>query len=362
MNRTKKRILLVSLSDHTNFQDEIFSMYECLKTDHEVTTLTMKETTYPVSHDEENLFVSAPKRPGIAKGTFNIFNIRKMIKMIKQREYDVVFFDSFHVWNYPIMLYCSLKKISIAHAINDAIPHKGDTLISIKKWLNSVTAKWADLVVLRSENELNMAKEVFPRFADKMTKVDLWYSYPAYRQTEGSYVLFFGRIHRYKGVEKLLELIRLTPDIQYMIVGRSAENVQETVAEIDRQPNAQVVDRTVTYEEMHEYFYSCSCVVMPYESASQSGIVLEANRHSKPSVAFNVGALSEQIDEGKTGYLIEPGNVEEMAARIRDIIGLDAESYKKMCRNSYDWGLKTSSAQSRTGEFLSAIGIREDEE
>ena len=64
-----KKILMVTLSDHTSFQDGVFSMYENLKHRYKVTTLTMKNSDYPAPNDVKNLFIDAPKRSGITKDT-----------------------------------------------------------------------------------------------------------------------------------------------------------------------------------------------------------------------------------------------------------------------------------------------------
>ena len=60
-----KKILMVTMSDHTSFQDGVFSMYENLKDRYKVTTLTIKNSDYPAPRNSDNLFIDAPKRPGI---------------------------------------------------------------------------------------------------------------------------------------------------------------------------------------------------------------------------------------------------------------------------------------------------------
>lgn len=56
-----KKILMVTMSDHTSFQDGVFSMYENLKDRYKVTTLTMKNSDYPAPRNRDNLFIDAPK-------------------------------------------------------------------------------------------------------------------------------------------------------------------------------------------------------------------------------------------------------------------------------------------------------------
>ena len=77
-----KRILMVTMSDHTSFQDGVFSMYENLKDRYKVTTLTMKNSDYPAPNDVNNLFIDAPKRPGITKDTFNLARLHQMMRIL----------------------------------------------------------------------------------------------------------------------------------------------------------------------------------------------------------------------------------------------------------------------------------------
>lgn len=352
-----KKILMVTMSDHTSFQDGVFSMYENLKGRYEITTLTMKNSDYPAPNDKNNLFIDAPKRPGITKDTFNLYRLHQMMNMIRKTDFDTVYFESFHVWNYPIMLYCKRKHIPIAHAINDVIPHEGDSMVRLKDWLNELTVILSDEVILRSANGLKNAIQRFPSYKEKMCKVDLWYSFPAYCPPKGKTVLFFGRLNRYKGIDYLLELIKRTPDIQYVIAGKADDSVNDALNALKEMSNVKLDEGVIPYSKMHDYFYNAVCTILPYQTATQSGVILDAYKHSRPAVAFDVGALGEQIDDGITGYLANPGDVMQLEIQLRKMINMPHEQYERMCKNAYQKGLEEYSAKSREKEFLSAIGI-----
>ena len=352
-----KKILMITMSNHTCFQNGVFSMYENLKGKYIVTTLTIKDSDYPVTRDKNNLFIDAPKRPGITKDTFNLIRLYKMMDMIRKVECDVVYFESFHVWNYPIMLLCKLKHIPVAHAINDVVPHEGDSMVKLKDWLNELTVILSDRVILRSADGLQNAVRRFPKFKNKMHKVDLWYSFPNYCNPKGDYVLFFGRINQYKGINYLIDLIKKTPDIQYVIAGKADANVKDSVEVLRILPNVKIDEGVIPYDKMHDYFYNAVCTILPYETATQSGVVLDSYKHSRPVVAFAVGALSEQIEDGVTGYLAEPNNVEAFEKQLRKLLAMPHVEYEKMCRMAYQKGIDNYSAKSREKEFLKAIGV-----
>lgn len=349
---------MVTLSNHTCFQDGIFSMYDELKDRYNVYTLSLSESDYPSPKEKNNFYVDAPKKPGITKGTFNLIKLHRMIKIIRKIHADVVYFESSHLWNYPIVLHCKAEHISIAHTINDVIPHMGDSNRGISDFLNRLTCVFSDHVVMRSADGLAKAKKRFPNYQSKMNKVDLWYSFPEYRGVQNRTVLFFGKIKRYKGIDKLLELIQKTPDIQYVVAGKADKTVAETVLKIRQLPNADVIEGVIPHSKMHEFFYNACCVVLPYETATQSGVIIDAYKHSRPAVAFNVGAIGEEIQNGITGFTIAPGDVDALASCIKRIVSMPHVQLEQLCHNAYSYGVDHFSAHSKENEFLTAIGLQ----
>lgn len=351
-----KKILMVTLSTHTTFQEIVFSMYENLKGRYDVSTLTISNSSYPVPNNEENYFVNAPHKPGVTKGTFNLKEIHRMMTIIRKSNFDTIYFESFHSWNYFIILYCKIHGIRYSHAIHDVVPHKGDRHELINKTLNNITVKLANRIILRSSEGYNNALNLYPKYKSKMQKVDLWYTFPIYCPPKGKYILFFGRMNRYKGIEGLLELAKQTRDIQYVVAGKADDNVRKTVDELSVLPNVKVDEGIIPYDKMHDYFYDAYCIVLPYESATQSGVVLDAYKHSRPAVAFDVGALGEQIEDGVTGYLAKAGDIKQFEMQVRKMLDMPKYEYEQMCLRAYQKGLDEYSAKSKEKDFLRAIG------
>lgn len=358
----KKKILMITLSNHTSFQDGVFSMYENLKQRYTISTLTIKNSSYPVPKDKNNYFVDAPLKPGITKGTFNLKEIYRMMRIIRNANVNTIYFESFHIWNYPIILYCKIYGIKCSHAINDVIPHEGDSHSKINLMINFLTAKLADRVILRSSNGYNNALKYYSKYRNKLYKVDLWYSFPQYCSPKGKTVLFFGRMNKYKGIKYLFELAKRTPDIQYVVAGKADDNVKDTVDLLKKLTNVLLNEEVIPYDKMHDYFYNAICIVLPYETATQSGVVLDAYKHSRPVVAFDVGALGEQIDNGLTGFLAKSGNIENLEFQLRKIIDMPVEQYEQMCEQAYKKGVGLYSAKSREKEFLNAIGVEQEDQ
>lgn len=353
-----KKILMVTLSKHASFQDGVFSMYEFLKNKTDVWTLTRKNDDYPAPHDAYNFFVNAPENPGLGKGSFRICAIKKMMTIVKSLDFDVVYLESFHFWNYPIMLYARRHKKIVAHALNDVIIHDGDSHVGLKNILNASIVKLSDRVVMRSANGLENAKERFPKSVGKMTRADLWYSFAPYREVAGEGVLFFGRMNRYKGIEQLYEIAQTTSEVQYIVAGKADDADMDLIDRIAMLPNVKLENHIIPYNDMHDYFYRAKVVILPYQSATQSGVILDANRHSRPAIAFHVGALGEQIKDNETGYLVQPGDIQGFADKIRYVLNMPQDEYEAVCKKAYEFAADRYSAQAQADQFIDAIGAR----
>jgi hypothetical protein len=72
----------------------------------------------------------------------------------------------------------------------------------------------------------------------------------------------------------------------------------------------------VSPEDVNMYFSATDLVVLPYESATQSGIVQIAYQFDKPVIATGVGGLAEVVVDGKTGFIVKPGDPKALANAI----------------------------------------------
>ena len=77
-----------------------------------------------------------------------------------------------------------------------------------------------------------------------------------------------------------------------------------------------VLNEYVSDEKRAELFRRASVVVLPYIEASQSFIISIAYRFGKPVVATTVGGLPQMVDDGKTGFLVPPRDVDALADAI----------------------------------------------
>ena len=136
-------------------------------------------------------------------------------------------------------------------------------------------------------------------------------------------LLFFGFVRRYKGLEVLLEslplILRELP-VHLVVAGeiwRDSTGCLETLRKPGISEHVTLVPRYVPNEEVADYFAACDLVVVPYLSATQSGIIQLAFGFDKPVVASRVGGIPEAVRDGETGLLVPP---EDPAALARAVV------------------------------------------
>ena len=127
------------------------------------------------------------------------------------------------------------------------------------------------------------------------------------------YVLFFGFIREYKGLDLLLDAMadeRMEQlGVKLIVAG---EFYGDSRPYIDRISRLEIGDRVVLHtdfipdHEVNRYFCAADLVVQPYKSATQSGVSQIAYHFEKPMVVTHVGGLPEIVPDGKAGFVVEP--------------------------------------------------------
>ena len=136
-------------------------------------------------------------------------------------------------------------------------------------------------------------------------------------------ILYFGFIREYKGLIYLLEampaVINEFPDIKLLVAGEFFQNKDgylNIIEKFNLHDHVEISDRYIPDEEVALYFSAADLVVLPYTSATQSGIVQIAYAFLKPVIVTRVGGLPDVVEDGKTGYLIDPKNSQQIADSI----------------------------------------------
>jgi glycosyltransferase involved in cell wall biosynthesis len=141
---------------------------------------------------------------------------------------------------------------------------------------------------------------------------------------KGKYILFFGFIRRYKGLDLLLEALadeRLENlGVKLIVAGEYYEDSKyydEIIERLRLKNRIELHTKFISDDEVKWYFSACDLVTQTYHTATQSGVTKIALHFDKPSLVTNVGGLGEIILHDKSGYVVEP-NAKVIADSIVD--------------------------------------------
>lgn len=132
-------------------------------------------------------------------------------------------------------------------------------------------------------------------------------------EPETRYLLFFGFIRDYKGLDLLInafadERLRKFP-VKLLVAGEYYSNPESYLKLIAEKKLEEFIELRTDFipdDEVRLYFSAADMVVQPYKSATQSGVTQIGYHFNKPMLVTNVGGLSEIIPDGKIGYVVEP--------------------------------------------------------
>jgi glycosyltransferase involved in cell wall biosynthesis len=123
------------------------------------------------------------------------------------------------------------------------------------------------------------------------------------------YILFFGRISYYKGIDIYIRSIKSVldkyPNEVFVIAGKG-ENIEvNELTKSEYRKNIILIDKYVDIEELAKIIQDSKFIVCPYREATQSGVLMTAKSMGKMVIASNVGAFPEYIKNGFDGILVD---------------------------------------------------------
>lgn len=136
-------------------------------------------------------------------------------------------------------------------------------------------------------------------------------------------ILFFGFIKHYKGLDILLEampkVIKEIPQIKLVIAGEVYGDNSlyiELIKKLNLVNNIESHFSYISDEQIEEYFLRSDVCVLPYRSATQSGVTQMSFAYEVPVIATRVGGIEETVKDYINGLLVEPNNPDTLADKI----------------------------------------------
>jgi glycosyltransferase involved in cell wall biosynthesis len=145
--------------------------------------------------------------------------------------------------------------------------------------------------------------------------------------TMGSYYLYFGRLSHEKGLVTLINAFNALPDLRLKIVGEgpmesSLREIAGKNIEFCGYQSGDILRTTIR---------DSKAIVVPSEWYENNPMtIIEAYTAGIPVIGAKIGGIPEIIDEGQTGYIFEPGNVEQLIGAILQATQLSDADYTTM--------------------------------
>ena len=261
-----------------------------------------------------------------AINSVNPFNWIKVGMQIRAAKPDLVIFK---YWM-PFMAPCfgtiakyikkdsSIKIISLVHNL---VPHEkrfGDTILT-KYFVKRVDGFIAmSQSVIADINRFNTTKPtalsphpLYDNFGKIKTRKEALEALGL--DTQFNYMLFFGIVRKYKGLDILLKAFadkRLNDgSLKLIVAGEFYDDDAEYLDLIHKHDLTDAVILTKGFipdDKVVDYFCAADIVVQPYRTATQSGVTQIAYHFNKPMLVTDVGGLKEIVPNGKVGYVVEP--------------------------------------------------------
>lgn len=268
----------------------------------------------------------------------NPFNWISMIRRINKEKPELLILQWLHPYFAPCYWFITkgIKYTKVLYICHNALPHER---FPLDKWLTKTTLSKANYIIAHSNSDANILKKMMPHMKIEVNP------HPAYnffkvtgmtvaegrkqldlRQDE-KVLLFFGLIREYKGLKHLLNampvIMKKYPDIKLLIAGDFGKDENrkmygDMIQQLGIGENVKVFGGHIPIPEVEKFFAACDMVVLPYESATQSGVIQVAYSFRKTVLATNVGGLPDVVQNMRTGYIVEPQNSKCIAEAVID--------------------------------------------
>ena len=165
--------------------------------------------------------------------------------------------------------------------------------------------------------------------------------------TNFKYVLFFGFIRDYKGLDLLLKAFAndklYSSNIKLIVAGEfysNQEKYRSMIEELKLQEKVHIFSEYIPDHEINQYFCAADLITQPYKTATQSGVTQVGYHFNKPMLVTNVGGLPEIIEHNKCGYVVNPEPT-EIANSILDFYENERENEMivqvKKIKDKFSW-------------------------
>lgn len=294
------------------------------------------EKTFVGVKSVQVFYFSSPRSLGL----FTLFQSIDLAAYIRAIRPTSIHFDSTSLRAVWTIFW--LKGIRILVTIHDPLPHSGEYSWKIH-FSQKLYLFFSSKVILYSKYARSLFDSTFPTKSNLSNTIRLLpYNYITLMKPivapSNDYILFFGRLSIYKGLDILFDaipyVIMQNPGIKILIAGKP-ENGYKLPSSFFRK-EVEFISKYLEVADLMELIRKAKFIVCPYRDATQSGVLMTAMAMHKCVVATNVGSFPEYIQDDYNGLLSFPNPI-DLALNLNK--ALKDDYYLKMNENikNYDY-------------------------
>lgn len=320
-------------------------LYRELEKDHDVKAYTFKrqypdllfpgQTQYVTQNDKADKIPSCR-----VLDTINPFSYFSTVKRMKKDSPDLIitkYWMTFFAPSLGFVLGRFKNKAIRISILDNVIPHE-------KRFFDNVFNRYflrrndgfvvmsdkvlKDLLIYRPEAPfIRIDHPVYNQFGDRIDKKDAAEKLGIELKINSKILLFFGIIRDYKGLDLLIDALSLLDDsYQLIIAGEvygSFDKYQDQIDRLGLSKRICLFNHYIPDDRVSPYFSIADVCVLPYRSATQSGIIGISKHFEVPVIATDVGGLKESVSHERTGLIVESILPEEIAKTVRHFFSSD---------------------------------------
>lgn len=242
-----------------------------------------------------------------------------------------------------LALALKIRKTPMTFFCHNVLPHDSSP---IARHISKLILRNGATHLVQAKSELERLNDLLP--GSRGTRV----SHPRWEEPQmrcakpaGERFLFFGMIRKYKGIQVLIDAVPLLTshsNLEIVIMGEVWDNqVEADLRQLQRQfPCVRLELGYVDDEKIADAFLSCRAVLMPYLSATGSGVLALAKQYSRPVIASGIEPFNSEVRPKRDGLLFAPSDAAALADAIEQFAGntqLGLEAWDDSETANYSW-------------------------
>lgn len=267
-----------------------------------------------------NVFLFSKRRRYLYINYF--FQVLTLSRFLNSRKYDIIHFigqNEMYIFLYKLL---RCPKVFTFHEVMKRLKLGNPEKF---KLVNFISRKRSTVILHSSNTKTDYLNNYNPLNKDiNVIKFGLFETYrlfPVQAPEELRTLLFYGIILPYKGLEYLVEAFKIVKneikDVKLIIAGRGQIYFDDSILKDEA---IELINRTITEEELVHLNKRATIVICPYIAASQSGIPVTSFVFNKPVIASNVEGITEYVIDGYNGILVPPRDSITLASEIKRLL------------------------------------------